>query len=512
MNCKSSRDVWSNVYGKKKPICKSASNTDRHGLKLLNDDEFVDENKRKEMEYSIKRLHELISDPITQESKPWIDRLLNNFLDGIKSVGYRVKDLPAIMQVLEFLAWKTRDNPDYQKHLDKMLEHCCWPPRFDKSSEILSSRDVIEHYFSLLGYVIVILSNYQDDISKVLNALCQLLTKTKSIDKSAVKLEYRYEAVEKSKLPSIIANFIEICNIEIFDKVLDLIWIIVSISDTCCHKMIEHGIINNLLIKLPQLLVNSETTNNLNYIEKDVDDKGIQIVNILWKLMASIVFSNDIPITVMKNSIPKLEAMESLKSAFKITLNGSQSSKNFTTIRNDLSVIILSGLTVKWSLVASGLADDIITSSISTTTPTTSDDIFYQKTLQCILCHLAHCDASITIMKKKFVVSKILEDLTSKYNSKTNVNSRDLIEGSGLIENSLKTLQNIVPKIPHQFINENGPSKIISILKLSIKSNLNNSIVEEIAKTICSLLISDDKIMLKKFQDAEIVSTLIGKF
>lgn len=43
------------------------------------------------------------------------------------------------MQVLEFLAWKTRDNPDYQKHLDKMLEHCSWPPRFDKSSEIWGS-------------------------------------------------------------------------------------------------------------------------------------------------------------------------------------------------------------------------------------------------------------------------------------------------------------------------------------------------------------------------------------
>lgn len=61
--------------------------------------------------------------------------------------------------------------------------------------------------------------------------------------------------------------------------------------------------------------------------------------------------------------------------------------------------MILAGLVAlpSWPLVGSGLAEDLITLAASTKTPTTNEDVFFQKTLQYILCHQANCGASISV-------------------------------------------------------------------------------------------------------------------
>lgn len=89
--------------------------------------------------------------------------------------------------------------------------------------------------------MIVILPNHLE-ILKVLDALCQLLTRSKSSDISAVKLDYCQRAVERSKLPMIIADLVAVCTPEIEKKLLNLTWIVVLISDECC-KSISQSII-----------------------------------------------------------------------------------------------------------------------------------------------------------------------------------------------------------------------------------------------------------------------------
>ena len=51
-------------------------------------EQFADKYEKKDPGYTIEKLHELISDPVTKESKPWISRLLENFLRDIGDDGF----------------------------------------------------------------------------------------------------------------------------------------------------------------------------------------------------------------------------------------------------------------------------------------------------------------------------------------------------------------------------------------------------------------------------------------
>lgn len=142
------------------------------------------------------------------------------------------------MGILEFLARKILDNPEYRKYLNIMLDICAHPPLLEKSSECLSCSDIIVHYLTVLGYLLVLIPDNQE-IIKTLDVINQLLIRSTPVEISAIKLEFLHSAVEKSRLPLILTDLIQISPSEIFKNILDTTFNVASISNVCCKFNID---------------------------------------------------------------------------------------------------------------------------------------------------------------------------------------------------------------------------------------------------------------------------------
>lgn len=153
----------------------------------------------------------------------------------LKDAFQPVKHLPAVMKVLEFLAWKTREANDYQVHLDRMLHLCSQPPLLKQTSESLVSSVVMEHYFTLLGYLLTILPDGKN-IQRIHKALdCLLIKRMKSANVAAVKLDFCRRNMENSRLPIIVVELLEAAMPKMYPKILELAHTLASISNHCCE-------------------------------------------------------------------------------------------------------------------------------------------------------------------------------------------------------------------------------------------------------------------------------------
>lgn len=153
----------------------------------------------------------------------------------LKDIFQPVKHLPAVMKVLEFLAWKTREADDYQAHLDRMLHLCSQPPLLKQTSESLVSSVVMEHYFTLLGYLLTILPD-EENVQWIYKALdCLLIKRTKPTNVAAVKLDLCRRTMENSRLPIIIVELLEDAMPKMYPQILELAYMLVSISNQCCE-------------------------------------------------------------------------------------------------------------------------------------------------------------------------------------------------------------------------------------------------------------------------------------
>lgn len=153
----------------------------------------------------------------------------------LKDTFQPVKHLPAVMKVLEFLAWKTRKANDYRVHLNRMLQLCSQPPLLKQTSESLVSSVVMEHYFTLLGYLLTIVPDVED-VQRIHKALdCLLIRRMKPTNVAAVKLDFRRRTMENSRLPIIIVELLEAAMPKMYPKILELAYMIASISNQCCE-------------------------------------------------------------------------------------------------------------------------------------------------------------------------------------------------------------------------------------------------------------------------------------
>lgn len=91
----------------------------------------------------------------------------------------------------------------------------------------------MEHYFTLLGYLLTILS-YEEDIQWIHEALDCLLIEGKKSNIAAVKLDFRRRAMEDSKLPIIIVELLEAAMPKVYPKILELAYMLASVSNQCC--------------------------------------------------------------------------------------------------------------------------------------------------------------------------------------------------------------------------------------------------------------------------------------
>lgn len=146
------------------------------------------------------------------------------------------------MKILAFLAKNVTSIKEYELHLDQMLELCNLLPLLEKSSESLITLDIMEQYFTLLGHLLAILPTDKQAL-KIYEALRSLLLRTNSTNAATVKLEYRHRAMEKSRLPIILTNLLENSLPDTYPTILELIFLLSSVSYTCCkYQKIETSI------------------------------------------------------------------------------------------------------------------------------------------------------------------------------------------------------------------------------------------------------------------------------
>ncbi|XP_076397314.1 uncharacterized protein LOC100874990 isoform X7 [Megachile rotundata] len=427
-----------------------------------------------DVNYILSKLHELISDPITNISVLRICRLLHDYLCYAGTDGYKIKDLPIVIKLLKFLAQNVKLVKDYELYLDQMLELCSLPPLLEKSSEGFFKNDIMEQYFTLLGQLFIILP-IQEQALKVHKALHSLLMKQRLKNAATIKLELCYRAVERSKLPIIVTELLQSSSPDTYPKFLELVFLLSSISCTCSHKMLEAGVLKTILARMDlpyatqlhctrppdSLLIGNE------YSEETTD----LIMNTLWGLMKSVISPNEVPIN-LKNILTSAHCgLWGLCYSFERQVCYSQCRKSRIRIRNEIAVIILVILITfpSWNIVSSGIADDVIkffngveagsvrVFSQNVKFGRSNEDLFFQKVLLLIITHLAEIDACIFLMEDRKLMRTVLHLVNPNVEEcKITWNPSQFWD---LWTYAINALSVLVPKMPREFIKHHGTAR-----------------------------------------------------
>ncbi|XP_076240800.1 cilia- and flagella-associated protein 69 [Calliopsis andreniformis] len=441
--------------------------------------EIYDFNKQPKINinYALQKLQELISDPVTSNSVPRICRLLHKYLHEVGNDGYNVRDLPFVIKILEFLACNIKSVKEYQPHLDQMLKLCALPPVMEKSSEKVTNSNIMEQYFTMLGHLLIILPT-KEQVLKIHEALHSLLLWTKFTNIAAVNPEYCYKVMEKSELPIIVIQLLENSLPDVYEKILELVFLLSSVSHTCSHRMLEAGVLNTIFARLDlpyatQLRCTRPPDMLLSGNEYS-EDTTFLIMDTLWLLLKSILPPNGVPITLKTSLISMHCALWGLRYAFQRQMCYSQYRSNNIKIRNDIAVIILAILIAfpSWNFVSSGIPDDIIKFLIAiesgsvrvfsekVTFDKTNEDLFFQKTLLLIVTHLAEIDACIFViifsilMVKRKLMRTILQ-LVNPHIENSNI-AWSASQFWSLWTYAINVLSVLVPKMPNEFIKYDG--------------------------------------------------------
>ncbi|XP_076278659.1 cilia- and flagella-associated protein 69 [Lasioglossum baleicum] len=475
--------------------------------------------------YTLTKLDELISDPVTKDSAPRICRLLHEYLHGIKDHGYKIKDLPKIMTVLEFLVEnviKENSIKEYELLLDEMLTLCSLPPLLEKSSEILTNNDRMEQYFTLLGKLLVVLPA-KEQVSKIHEAIHSLLLKRDSSNVAAVKIKDCLAVVEKSQLPKMVVKSLESSLPDMYEKILELVFLLSSISHVCSHRMLEAGVLNIVLVRMDlpyatqlrctrppdSLLIGSEYP----------EDTTLLIMNTLWCLMRSIIPPTTVP--KLKTTLCAHCALWGLSYTFERQVFYSRFKSISIKIRNEIAAIILSILISfpTWNFVSSGIADKAIkfliaveTGSVRVFSETitfgrTNEDLSFQKVLLLIAMHLSQIDACIPIM----VHRKLMRTILQLVNPDIEVSQITWTASQywNLWTYAINSLSVLAPKVPKDFIAYNGTIRLLMLLDWSLCSNFDVDIMTHCVKVICSITLSNNTLLLENFREHGITVSLI---
>ncbi|XP_025073512.1 cilia- and flagella-associated protein 69-like [Pogonomyrmex barbatus] len=498
----------------------------------------LNEYRRTDVGYTIEKLRELVSDPVTSDQTPRILRLLCDYLHRIGDEGYPVKHLPAIIKVLEFLAWNSREIDDYRVHLNQMLQLCNRPPLLKHTSESLVISLVMEHYFTCLGYLLTILP-FEEDVQRIYNILdCLLIGRTKSTNVAAVKLDFRRRAMENSKLPIIIVELLNAAMSKMYPKMLELAYILVSVSNQCCYRMLEAGILNTLLTRMDLPYATQPCCRPPDIPlegEEYPRDTMLLIIKLLWSLMRSALPPKTLPEHLKDIPSPKQCAMwyslsitiidnvlfltqyRGLRYSFKRQILYGQYCATNLRIRNDIAALILAGIVVmpSWNLASSGIAEDIVkllsaiesgitkiwTKNIKFSDST--EDLFFKKTLLMIIAHLADIDIYVFIMKKATIMPIILRIIKFCLSNKKDKGS--LI----LLEYAMHILSLLAPRIETEFIKNKGTFILLAMLEQILNMEFDEHLAMIFMRTICSIILQDNVLLLENFQKYGMISLLI---
>ncbi|XP_031776922.1 uncharacterized protein LOC100118447 isoform X2 [Nasonia vitripennis] len=332
-----------------------------------------DECRLVKLNNTIKKLSDLIDDPINKQDTPYIACLLCKFLRYNGSDGYYVKHLPQIGEILEFVALCARMSSEYLDILYQLLELCSKPLLLHCTSEILTCAKTLRRYFSFLGYLMILVPTRRAFIMAK-TAIEGLVTheKSKKRRRDAVKPDARREAVEASRLPVTLDELAEVVSDETYPDILEIILALVSVSQVCCHRFLETGIVNQIMLKMrPFYGCECPCIPNMDDADLQLDKedyyKSLELsVKILWRLMKSRILSSELTENSQNSKPPSQAALRSLRASFRREVLRAGRSSRSRKLRNELANLILANLMQQsrgsgstWKIVESGIADDI---------------------------------------------------------------------------------------------------------------------------------------------------------
>ncbi|XP_033222568.1 cilia- and flagella-associated protein 69-like [Belonocnema kinseyi] len=477
-----------------------------------------------DLDYTLSKLQELINDSFACNDGDRICNLLYDFLHETADRGFYIKHLAAVMDILEFLSLKAKSVKQYQIHLDRMLELCNQPLVLEKTSEILSCADVIEQYFTVLGYLLAILPSTAE-VLQVYRAVGCLLIQSKHVEGSTIPLEICHRAMERSQLPIILAKLVQVSSFDIYERVLHLIFILVSVSSICCITFLQAGILDHLLVRIdpsygPQFeSVPPDENTNLHLDKEDYYDVIILTTNIMWGLVKAAL-----PLGKQKEldklPPPSRSAMWSLRCAFRREIFRSQRSSKSLMMRNDLAALILAGIVAlpSWKLIRSGLTDDIAVLVVATEIGsedtwlsnvkfgTSNENLLFKKILLLIVAHLAQSEAAVQIMISRLVMPAVLQLINPEIQDFTVPWSTS--QFWYLAQYAMSTLTILVPKMPAEFLKKNGSLRLIMMLEWGMTDEFDSTIIMNLVKTICSIITIKCKMILDAFCEHGVVVSL----
>ncbi|XP_015835259.2 uncharacterized protein LOC103312894 isoform X2 [Tribolium castaneum] len=278
----------------------------------------------------IRQLVELIEHPISQNATERHLQLLNEFLNA-SHYAFWLQDIPFIIRLYENIVKRIDKFPQYKQPLECLLYFSAIPPMLTKNSDKLEYVRDFQEYFSVLGYLILCL--HDDNFKKlVLNAIRNLLQPKPPIGYCCVPLDYCKEAAEKSRLPEVLAQLLQVVSDQLYPLLLDVMFLLCEISPKVCEEIVAENAIEYLLQRLEPTW--HERPSEIKPRNPSSQD-NIPILDdtccILWKLLNVV--------DAQKNNVPNpsLFALWSLQYAFR----WSSVCPGHRVNRNNLTALIL---------------------------------------------------------------------------------------------------------------------------------------------------------------------------
>lgn len=88
--------------------------------------------------------------------------------------------------------------------------------------------------------------------------------------------------------------------------------------------------------------------------------------------------------------------------------------------------------------------------------------------------------------------------------------TRSITESSYMLPYALRTLSNLAPKMPEQFVKHNGAVRLLKLLEDSMIGDANSKIILEIVRTITLLITTKSPILMADFHAAGAINLILS--
>ncbi|KAF5281280.1 hypothetical protein FQA39_LY05166 [Lamprigera yunnana] len=402
----------------------------------------------------LQKLVDLMYNPISANHFDRHVMLLNDFLNST-TYAFWLCDLPFIIKLLETLFERVRHYCLLEKPLETLLGICSMPPILTKTSDIIEFARDLDEYFSFLGYSLI---RVRDVKLKhlILNAIENLLDRKFPTASNCVTVKACHNSVEHGELPNVASKLMQFADSDLYEKLLNICWLLVKVSVPVCHKMVNENIIDYILIRL---FGENDNRDNLPTHYKIT-------CKILWKLLKSC--SHKINGFKRSKTGPSTVALRSLRDLLRIvTKTKDQINRNY------VMAIILQcvDLFPQLSLIESGLASDIgilcAATEISTggtwvsqvSFGTSTYDYEFKKMLILAVSYCAKNLHTLEILHPKRIIPSLLRIISPELTKQWHPQQLEK-----LMSYALSALQILVNTLCVDFIQANGIIRLLMMI------------------------------------------------